>query len=130
MIPKLIEKERNGGYNARQITYRVGYLKRREMSEARRYLVVERYEALTVGGKIHSLAKYFDEIETDYQEWEDLKNIQALLSPGNLKRMVVQLMAKAARTVQELDVTIELCDKYNPGPALLAEKRKNSMLNV
>ena len=75
------------------------------MSEARRYLVVERYEALTVGGKIHSLAKYFDEIETDYQEWEDLKNIQALLSPGNLKRMVVQLMAKAARTVQELDLT-------------------------
>lgn len=101
------------------------------MDDEKIYPVVERYNALSVEERVKgdNTAKFFAEIKGDYPKWEDRKNIQAALSLGILKRMVVQLMAKAATSVEELDWTLGLCDKYNPGPAVFIEKRKKELLN-
>jgi len=76
------------------------------------------------------VASVFKTIEYNCSSWEGLKQVYDKLAKGILRSMVVMLLAKAARTKQELVVTKRLCDKHNPGPANLIERRLQKEFNV
>jgi len=93
--------------------------------------IVEEYNRLPeIAINLDIVARMFRTIECGYSKWEELKVVHDKLANGLLKSMVVALLARSAKTKSQLETTLKLCDKYNPGPANMALKRLKEEFNV
>lgn len=94
--------------------------------------IVDEYIGLPLPIQVSSdvLARTFKTIKCSYEEWNELKVEYDKLPRGILKAMVVALLARSAKTQSQLETTLKLCDKYNPGPADMARKRLKEEFSV